>query len=68
VVATRFGSNTDPVGSPAAVTKYNYSAFPDRLALSANTTYWFDITLSTNNASDLVTIVSVSAVLAEQLV
>lgn len=68
LVGTRFGSNADlPHSPPAAGTKDMYIAFPDRLALAAGTQYWFDIALSTNNASDAVTIVSVSAVLAEQL-
>lgn len=68
VTGTRFGSNADLPGSPPSfATKDNYVAFPDRLALSAGTTYWFDIGLQTNNASDNVTIVSVSAALAEQL-
>jgi hypothetical protein len=68
VVGTRFGSNADlPHSPPAAGTKDQYIAFPDRLALTAGTQYWFDITLSTNNASDTVTIVSVSATLTELL-
>src|SRR5260221_3615524 len=50
VTGTRWGSNTDIVGSPPAVTKYSPMVFLDLLTLTPATAYWVDVALATNNA------------------
>jgi hypothetical protein len=68
VTGTRFGSNTDPVCSPSAVTKYMTATFNDIITgLTPGTQYWFDYALATNNASDAVTVISVTCTLKELL-
>lgn len=67
VTGTRFGSNTDLVCSPPAVTKYMSSPFTDILTLTPATAYWFDLALATSNAGDAVSAISITATFVELL-
>ena len=57
--AVRISANSGTIGTSVA--------FTDRLSLTPNTAYWFDLGLNTNTNTDTVQLINVSVTIAEQL-
>lgn len=63
----RWGSSSDTVNHTNGVATVVAFAFTDRLALTAGTTYWFDLVQATGNATDSVQLSNISMNIKELL-
>lgn len=65
VTGTAFGPVADPAIRAPAIGQFGGMPFSAVLSLTAGTTYWFDLAVSTANASDAASVANVTVSIAE---